>query len=74
MATGFAAVQAGIVVFTIPFVFAFYPELLLIEQAQVAQSFDVSSAKAFLPGYDGTIHIQSLLWLVAKLMVSLYLI
>ena len=47
--------------------------LLLIEQAQVAQSFDGSSAKAFLPGYDGTIHIQSLLWLVAKLMVSLYL-
>jgi len=73
LATGFAAVRAGIVVFTIPFVFAFYPELLLIEQAQVAQSFDGSSAKAFLPGYDGTIHIQSLLWLVAKLMVSLYL-
>ena len=34
LATGFAAVRAGIVVFTIPFVFAFYPELLLIEQAQ----------------------------------------
>jgi TRAP-type uncharacterized transport system fused permease subunit len=37
LATGFAAVRAGMVVFTIPFIFAFYPELLLIEQAQVSQ-------------------------------------
>ena len=40
LATGVAAVRAGIVMFTIPFVFAFYPELLLIEQAQLAQSID----------------------------------
>jgi len=73
LATGFAAVRAGIVVFTIPFVFAFYPELLLIEQAQVAQSLDGSSAKAYLPGYDGTVSLGPLLWLIFKLIVSLYL-
>jgi len=74
LATGFAAVRAGIVVFTIPFVFAFYPELLLIEQAQVAQSLDGSTAKAYLPGYDGTVSMGPLLWLIFKLVVSLYLV
>ena len=74
LATGFAAVRAGIVVFTIPFVFAFYPELLLIEQAQVAQSFDGSTAKAYLPGYDGTVSVGPLLWLIFKLILSLYLV
>ena len=54
LATGFSAVRAGIVVFTIPFVFAFYPELLLIEQAQIAQSLDGETTKSYLPGYDGT--------------------
>ena len=74
LATGFAAVRAGIVVFTIPFVFAFYPELLLIEQAQVAQSLDGSTAKAYLPGYDGTVSMGPLLWLLFKLVFSLYLV
>ena len=74
LATGFAAVRAGIVVFTIPFVFAFYPELLLIEQAQVAQSLDGSSGKAYLPGYDGTVPLGPLLWLIFKLLISLYLL
>ena len=74
LATGFAAVRAGIVVFTIPFVFAFYPELLLIEQAQVAQSLEGSSAKAYLPGYDGTVSLGPLLWLIFKLIISLYLV
>ena len=74
LATGFAAVRAGIVVFTIPFVFAFYPELLLIEQAQVAQSLDGSTAKAYLPGYDGTVSMGPLLWLLFKLVLSLYLV
>ena len=60
--------------FTIPFVFAFYPELLLIEQAQVAQSLDGSTAKAYLPGYDGTVSMGPLLWLIFKLVVSLYLV
>jgi TRAP-type uncharacterized transport system fused permease subunit len=33
MRTGVAAVRVGIVMFTIPFVFAWYPEILLIKEA-----------------------------------------
>jgi len=35
MSTGFAAVKVGIVMFVIPFVFALYPEVLLIEAAVI---------------------------------------
>jgi TRAP transporter 4TM/12TM fusion protein len=74
--TGFSALRVGIVMFTIPFVFAFYPELLLIEQAQLAQSIDgaESASKAYLPGYDGKIYWQSLIWLLMRLVLSLYLV
>lgn len=71
MATGFSAVRSGIVMFVIPFVFAFYPELLLIPAAQIDPT---ASDGAFLPGYDGTIHLPALLWLIARLVVSLYLL
>ena len=76
LSTGFAAVRIGIVMFTIPFVFAFYPEFLLIEQAQFAQSLDgsVSAAKTYLPGYDGTVDLGGLAWLVFRLAVALYLV
>jgi len=76
LATGFAAVRAGIVMFTIPFIFAFYPELLLIEQAQIMQSIDggISDKKMYLPGYDGTIHLADLSWLLCKLAIMLYLV
>ncbi len=76
LATGFAAVRAGIVMFTIPFVFAFYPELLLIEQAQLAQSIDGAAGpeKAYLPGYDGTVSFAAVGWLLFKLAVALYLV
>ena len=74
LATGFSAVRAGIVVFTIPFVFAFYPELLLIEQAQIAQSLDGETTKSYLPGYDGTIDGTSLTWLLVRLLLALYLV
>lgn len=76
LATGFAAVRAGIVMFTIPFIFAFYPELLLIEQAQIMQPLEggVSAQKTYLPGYDGTIQLASLSWLLFKLMLMLYLV
>ncbi len=74
LATGFAALRAGIVVFTIPFVFAFYPELLLIEQAQLTQSFNGSTEKTYLPGYDGTVPLGPLVWLLLRLLVSLYLV
>ncbi len=76
LSTGFAAVRVGIVMFMIPFVFAFYPELLLIEQAQIAQSLDggVSAQRAYLPGYDGTIDLTGLAWLLFRLVVALYLV
>ena len=76
LSTGFAAVRVGIVMFTIPFVFAFYPEFLLIEQAQIAQSLDgsVSAARTWLPGYDGSVDLGSLAWLICRLAVALYLV
>lgn len=76
MSTGFQAVRVGIVMFTIPFVFAFYPELLLIEQAQIAPSADGSlgGEKTYLPGYDGTIHWDALGWLLLRLVTALYLV
>ncbi len=73
LATGFAAVRAGIVIFMVPFVFAFYPELLLIEQAQLAPAAG-DAAKQFLPGYDGSIDVAGLCWLLIRLVLSLYLI
>lgn len=69
MRTGFSAVKSGIVMFTIPFVFAFHPELLLIDKAVV----DPSTGN-FLPGYDGAIDIVWLMFIVARLAVTLYLV
>lgn len=71
MATGFSAVRSGIVMFAIPFVFAFYPELLLIDQALIDPT---SPARAPLPGYENGISVTSLLWLLVRLVLSLYLV
>lgn len=71
MRTGFAAVRAGIVMFAIPFVFAFYPELLLIKAAQLDPA---SAGGGFLPGYDGEARLWPLAWLCARLALSLYLL
>ena len=48
MMIAFSAVKSGIVMFAIPFVFAFYPELLLIDAAMT----DPASGD-FLKGYGG---------------------
>ena len=69
MKTGFSAVKSGIVMFTIPFVFATYPELLLIDKAVL----DPDSA-GFLPGYDGTIDAGWLAFLIARLAIALFLV
>jgi TRAP transporter 4TM/12TM fusion protein len=69
MRTAFSAVKSGIVMFTIPFVFAIYPELLLIEQAVI----DPASG-TFLPGHDGTIDIGWLMVLIGRLALALYLV
>ena len=71
MTTGFSAVKSGIVIFIIPFVFAFHPELLLIDAAVLSP--DDSKGK-FLTGYDGTINIPGLAWLLIRLTLSLYLV
>lgn len=71
MATGFSAVRSGIVMFSIPFIFAFYPELLLIDQALIDPS---SASGAPLPGYENGIEIGKLMWLLARLVLALYLV
>ena len=71
MATGFSAVRSGIVIFVIPFVFAFHPELLLIEAAVLSP--DDSKGK-YLTGYDGSLNYTALVWLIIRLIISLYLV
>jgi TRAP-type uncharacterized transport system fused permease subunit len=54
-----------------PYIFAFYPELLLIREAQLDPN---SATGAFLPGYDGEIHWGQLSWLCARIALALYFI
>ena len=69
MKTGFSAVRSGIVMFTIPFVFAIYPELLLIDKAVINPNDGL-----FLTGYDGMINLGRLGFLVLRVAVALYLV
>ena len=73
MSTAFSAVRSGIVMFVIPFVFAVYPELLLIEAAVIDPN-ALATASQYLPGYDGERHYGALLWLLLKLVLALYLL
>jgi TRAP transporter 4TM/12TM fusion protein len=70
MRTGFAAVRAGIVMFVIPFIFVFYPELLLIEAAQL----NPMGGDRYLPGLDGEVHPLHLLGIFARCAFALYLL
>jgi len=74
MTTGFSAVRSGIVMFIIPFVFALYPELLLVEAAVIDPVSSDGASIEFLPGYDGNIYWAPLLWLLVRLGLALYLI
>ena len=71
MRTGIAAVRAGVVIFVVPFIFAFYPELLLIEAAQLNP---VGGGDRYLEGLDGQVHPMHLLWISARIALSLYLL
>ncbi|MFK7752346.1 MAG: TRAP transporter permease [Sedimentitalea sp.] len=71
MTTGFSAVRSGIVMFTIPFIFAFYPEFLLIEPALVDPA---SPRGAPLAGYEDGVSYTALAWLIARLVLALYLV
>lgn len=72
MSTGFSAVRSGIVMFIVPFMFAFYPEMLLIEDAVLDPM--VQTGGAYLPGYDGEIHVGALSLLMLRIVLALYLI
>jgi len=69
MKTGFSAVRSGIVMFTIPFVFALYPEMLLIDKAVINPNDGL-----FLDGYDGTLNLGWLTFLMLRIAVALYLV
>lgn len=71
--TSFSAVRSGIVMFVIPFVFAFNPEILLVQAAVLSPDF-ATSGQQFLSGYDGEFHLLLLLWLLARLGLTLYLL
>ncbi|WP_293451330.1 TRAP transporter fused permease subunit [Planktotalea sp.] len=71
MATGFSAVRSGIVMFAIPFVFAFYPEILLVDHALIDPA---SPSRAPLPGYENGVSMSALAWLLARLVLVLYLV
>ena len=74
MSTGFAAVRVGIVMFVIPFVFALYPEILLIEAAVIDPSTSIGSEIKLLPGYTGEAEWGALGWLILRLLLALYLL
>ena len=74
MATGFSAVKSGIVLFIIPFVFALYPEILLIDAAVIDPASSVSGAPQYLPGYDGQLNWLTLGLLLLRLAMALYLL
>ncbi|GAA4220625.1 TRAP transporter 4TM/12TM fusion protein [Sagittula marina] len=72
MQTGFAAVRAGIVMFVLPFVFAFYPELLLIDAAKLDPNAS-PGAMTFLDGYGPGIDWGGLLLVLGRVGLGLYL-
>uniref|UniRef100_UPI0035C7988A TRAP transporter large permease subunit n=1 Tax=Planktotalea sp. TaxID=2029877 RepID=UPI0035C7988A len=74
MATGFAAVRVGIVMFVIPFVFALYPEILLIEAAVIDPSTSEGSEIKYLPGYTGEVNWGALIFVLLRLLLALYLL
>ncbi len=72
MATGFSAVKSGIVLFVIPFVFAIYPEILLIDKAVLDPN--SGAMLAYLPGYDGSTDWGALGILLGRILLALYLL
>ena len=74
MPTAFSAVKSGIVIFVVPFIFALYPELLLIDAAVLNPNYEAGDSSLYLKGYDGMLDITALGLICVKLVVSLYLI
>lgn len=74
MPTAFSAVKSGIVIFVVPFIFALYPELLLIDAAVLNPNYEAGNSSLYLSGYDGSLDVAALGLICLKLVVSLYLI
>jgi TRAP-type uncharacterized transport system fused permease subunit len=72
MATGFSAVRSGVVMFVLPFVFAYHPELLLIDAAKLDPT--ASTPGVFLAGYASGIDWPAVLWVACRLVAALYLL
>ncbi|WP_305986714.1 TRAP transporter large permease subunit [Roseibium sp. MMSF_3544] len=72
MSTAFSAVRSGIVMFVVPFLFAFYPELLLISEAVLDPQ--ATGGSVYLDGYDGQLHVGAMVLLLGRLLVALYLL
>jgi TRAP transporter 4TM/12TM fusion protein len=72
MRTAFSAVRVGIVMFTIPFVFAWYPELLLIPEAVTIT--DAAGRRVLMEGYSGETDFRALALLLLRLSIALYLL
>ncbi|MEM9011386.1 MAG: TRAP transporter large permease subunit [Pseudomonadota bacterium] len=73
MATGFSAVRSGIVMFVIPFIFALYPELLLIDAALIDPESSLSAPR-YLPGYEERNLPLMLAALLPRMALALYLL
>ncbi len=71
MATGISAVRSGIVMFVVPFIFAMYPEILLIPDAVLDPR---GNGGSFLAGYDGTVHLAALVALLVRMVLAFYLL
>lgn len=74
MATGFSAVKSGIVMFVIPFVFALYPEILIIDAARIDPTQSVNGVVVYLPGYEDGVSLTALLLVLARVGLALYLL
>ncbi|MDA9207409.1 TRAP transporter fused permease subunit [Octadecabacter sp.] len=74
MATGFSAVKSGIVMFVIPFIFALYPEILLIEAAVIDPVQSAQGGQVYLSGYDGVVDWAALALVLCRIALALYLL
>ena len=65
--------RSGVVMFVLPFLFAFYPELLLIDAAKMDPAAPPGSA-VFLQGYGSGVDWAGLALLLPRVAIGLYLI
>ncbi|MEV8468962.1 TRAP transporter fused permease subunit [Fluviibacterium sp. DFM31] len=74
LASGFSAVRSGVVMFVIPFIFAMYPELLIVDAAIIDPASSIGDTGAYLSGYDGTLHVGALALLLLRVVFALFIL